>query len=132
MAEFREIQRDRRRRGLARIRHDRHAAAQYRPTVSRPGAGSAAGVRAPGERTAAALADRLGHRASQDALALAAPKFRSSCPALPPSLNYGGPSTHKNPRSRRLGGWRALPPLRGPKKKRWGGWGDGARAESLV
>src|SRR6266404_8599497 len=107
MAEFGEIQRDRRRRGLARIRHDRHAAARYRPTVSRPCAGSAAGVRAPGERTAAALADRLGHRASQDALALAGPTFRSSCPALPPSLKLRRPSTEKARRSLGVDGCRA-------------------------
>src|SRR5260370_41721676 len=123
MAEFREIQRDRRRRGLARIRHDRHAAARYRPTVSRPGAGSAAGVRAAGERTAAALADRLGHRASQDALTLAAPTFRSSCPALPPSLNYGGANTPKNPRQPRGDRGAGHPTLGASKKKKWTGAG---------
>ena len=45
-----------------------HAAARYRAAVSRPGAGSAAGVRMAGERPAAAAADRLGHRAAEGAV----------------------------------------------------------------
>src|SRR5207247_1358982 len=69
MDDHTEIQRKRRRCGVARIRHGRHPAGRYRATVSRPGAGSATGVRAAGERAAAAIADRLGHRPSQDAVA---------------------------------------------------------------
>ena len=65
-----EIQRNRRRRGLARVRHGRHAAGRYRAAISRPGAGSAAGVRVAGDRAAAAVADRLGHRAAEGAVAL--------------------------------------------------------------
>ena len=63
-----EIQRDRRRRGLARRRYRGHAAARTRATLSRPGAGSAARVRMDGERKAAAAAGRLGHRAAEGAV----------------------------------------------------------------
>ena len=45
----------------------RHPAGRYRATVSRPGAGGAAGVRLAGDRTAAAVAGRLGHRAAEGA-----------------------------------------------------------------
>ena len=65
----REIQRDRRRRGLARLRHLRHATARDRAAVSRPGAGSAARLRMDGERPPAAVARRLGHRAAEGAVA---------------------------------------------------------------
>ena len=51
------------------IRHHRHAAGRYRAAISRPGAGSAAGVRVARHRAAAAVADRLGHRAAEDAVA---------------------------------------------------------------
>ena len=64
----REIQRDRRRRGLARLRHVRHAAARDRAAFSRPGAGSAARLRMDGERPPAAAARRLGHRAAEGAV----------------------------------------------------------------
>ena len=65
----REIQPDRRRRGLARLRHLRHAAARDRAAVSGPGAGSAARLRMDGERPPAAAARRLGHRAAEGAVA---------------------------------------------------------------
>ena len=65
----REIQRDRRRRGLARLRHLRHATARDRAALSRPGAGSAARLRMDGERPPAAVARRLGHRAAEGAVA---------------------------------------------------------------
>ena len=68
MADNGEIQRDRRRRGLARLRHGRHAACRYRAAVSRPGARSAAGIRVAGERAAAFVADRLGDRAAEGAV----------------------------------------------------------------
>src|ERR1700704_5343779 len=68
LADIGEIYGDRRRRGLARIRYGRHAAGRHRATISRPGAGSAAGVRVAGDRAAAAAADRLGHRPTQDAV----------------------------------------------------------------
>ena len=68
VADAGEIQRNRRRRGLARLRHIRHPAARDRATVSRPGAGSAAGVRMAGDRPPAAVADRLGHRAAEGAV----------------------------------------------------------------
>src|SRR5664279_4783537 len=68
MAEFDEVRRERRRRGLARIRHIRHAAGRYRPAISRSGAGSAAGVRMVCRRPPAAVARRLGHRAAKDAV----------------------------------------------------------------
>ncbi len=80
---------------------------------------SAAGVRAPGERTAAALSDRLGHRASQDALALAGPTFRSSCQALPPSLKLRRPSTEKARRSLGVDGCRASTSWRLQRKRMW-------------
>ena len=60
VAEFGQIQRNRRRRGLARVRHGRHAAGRYRAAVSRPRARSAAGVRVAGERTAAAACGSAG------------------------------------------------------------------------
>ena len=41
---------------------------RHRQTVSRPGAGSAARVRMAGHRPAAAVADRLGHRAAEGAV----------------------------------------------------------------
>jgi hypothetical protein len=68
MADIGEIQRNRRRRGLARIRHGGHAAGRYRAAISRPGAGSAARLRVAGHRSAAAIADWLGHRAAEDAV----------------------------------------------------------------
>ena len=55
-----------------------HAAGRYRAAISRPGAGSAAGVRVAGDRPAAAVADRLGHRAAEDAV-----RGRPGCPATP-------------------------------------------------
>ena len=63
-----EIQPNRRRRGLARIRHGRDAAGGDRPAFPRPRAGSAARVRLAGERPPAAAADRLGHRAPEAAV----------------------------------------------------------------
>src|SRR5712664_3071386 len=68
LADIGEIHRNRRCRGLARIRYGRHAAGRHRATISRPGAGSAAGVRVAGDRAAAAAADRLGHRPTEDAV----------------------------------------------------------------
>ena len=56
----REIQRDRRRRGLARLRYVGHAAARDRAALSRPGAGSAARLRMDGERPPAAVARSAG------------------------------------------------------------------------
>ena len=64
----REIQRDRRRRGLARLRHLRHATARDRAALSGPRAGSAARLRMDGERPPAAVARRLGHRAAEGAV----------------------------------------------------------------
>src|SRR6202021_1233701 len=50
LADIGEIQPNRRRRGLARIRYGRHATRRHRATISRPGPGRAAGVRAAGGR----------------------------------------------------------------------------------
>ena len=64
----REIQPDRRRCGLARLRHLRHAARRHRAALSGPGAGSAARLRMDRERPPAAVANRLGHRAAEGAV----------------------------------------------------------------
>ena len=63
-----EIQRTRRRRGLARVRYRRHAAGRTRQTISRHRAGNPARLRADGHRAPGAAADRLGHRAAEGAV----------------------------------------------------------------
>ena len=63
-----EIQRVRRRRGLARVRHRRHAAGRPRQTISRHRAGNPACVRTDGHRAPGTVADRLGHRATEGAV----------------------------------------------------------------
>ena len=52
--------------------------ARYREAISRPGAGSATGVRVVRDRAPAAIADRLGHRAAQNTI-----KWHSDCAPHP-------------------------------------------------
>ncbi len=77
-----EIQRDRRRRGVACVRHRGHAAARDRPALSGARARSAARLRMAGERPPAAVADRLGHRAAEGAIAFSS--FRGDASASNP------------------------------------------------
>ncbi len=63
-----EIQRDRRRRGLARFRYVGRAAARDRAALSGPRAGSASCLRMAGQRPPAAVARRLGHRTAESAV----------------------------------------------------------------
>ncbi|MGY4291583.1 hypothetical protein ACVWXO_010849 [Bradyrhizobium sp. LM2.7] len=60
-----KVQRERRRRGLARLRHCRYPAARHPQALSRHRAGSAARLRMAGDRTPAIAAHRLGHRAAE-------------------------------------------------------------------
>ena len=63
-----EVQRDRRRGGVARLRYIGRTTSRYRAAVSRPGAGSAARLRMVGEWPAAVVARRLGDRAAESAV----------------------------------------------------------------
>ncbi len=70
---------------------DGHAACRYRAALSRPGAGSAAGVRVAGERPAALVADRMGDRAAEGAVMMLL-RMRNSSPAPAPWRSSADPA----------------------------------------